>query len=225
MSKEILLQADNLCFKNMHEPQWLLEKIAFLVKSGEVHGITGKSGTGKTTLLNLLGGLEVAQLGEIELCKQKIHTLSDDALSRLRQEKIGFIFQAPNLLPDFSTTENIALSLLVQGHTYMHAIERSVNIMKDLDIYQLHNKSVQSLSGGEKQRVNIARAIIHKPEIIFADEPTGCLDQENAEIVQNMLFDLSQTQGTALVIVSHDKQFISKTEYTWELRAGSIHSI
>lgn len=225
MNKKILLQTDNLCFKNKNEQHWLLEKIAFLVKSGEVHGITGKSGTGKTTLLNLLGGLEVAQLGEIELCKQKIHTLSDNALSRLRQEKLGFIFQAPNLLPDFSTTENIALSLIIKGHTYTYAIEKSVHIMKDLDIYQLHNQSVLSLSGGEKQRVNIARAIIHKPEIIFADEPTGCLDQENAEIVQNMLFSLSQTQGTALVIVSHDKQFISKTEYAWELKAGGLHSI
>ena len=217
MSNTFILEAQKLSHHIEHESQWILKDLCFGVKQAEIHGIAGKSGSGKTTLLHLLSGLAKPSKGKVLIKGENIHDLTDHKQAELRQETIGFIFQSPLLLTDFTCTENIALSQIIRGISFEQAMKEARSCMEKLDIIHLDNKPVQDLSGGEKQRVNIGRALVHSPKILFADEPTGSLDSENTELVQKALIYLAKEKGTALVIVSHDKSFIQKTTYPWYL--------
>ena len=217
MSNSFILEAQKLSHQIEYESQWILKDISYGVKEAEIHGIAGKSGSGKTTLLHLLSGLAKPSKGRVMIKGENIHDLTDNKQAEWRQETIGFIFQSPLLLTDFTCTENIALSQIIRGVSFEQAMKEARACMEKLDITHLDNKPVQDLSGGEKQRVNIGRALVHSPKILFADEPTGSLDSENTELVQKALICLAKEKGTALVIVSHDKSLIQKTTYPWYL--------
>lgn len=205
--------------------QWLLSAINFRVKAGEMHGITGKSGSGKTTLLHLLSGLIKPTQGKIWLKGKEVTNIDDQVMTKLRQDNLGFVFQTPNLLQDFNSTENIALSQIIRGLPYEDSMQEARTLMEKLGIEHLDNKSVAELSGGEKQRINIARAIIHKPSIIFADEPTGSLDHDNARAVESLLIQLQTHHQISMIIVSHDQQITSRMQYVWTLEKGKLTAL
>lgn len=217
----IILQAQSLCYQ-IDQGITLFNNIDLSIQKSEVVGIAGKSGSGKTSLLHILSGLMPPTKGHRTLFQKDLSKLNNQQLSEMRRKHLGFVFQTPNLLPDFTPGENIALPLILQGHTYHDANRKAREMMERLGIDHLVSRKSLDLSGGEKQRVNIARAIIHKPRLVFADEPTGSLDQENAATIQTILLSLQKEHQCAVVIVSHDEQFITKTERQLILENGNL---
>lgn len=218
---KIVLQAQNLAYI-LEDGTSLFENIDLTVREGDVIGIAGKSGSGKTSLLHIISGLLAPTKGTRTIMRQDLSKLDNPQLSHLREKHLGFIFQTPNLLADFSPIENIALPLIIAGATYQTACESAHSMMEKLAIAHLADRKTGDLSGGEKQRVNIARAIIHKPRIVFADEPTGSLDQDNAENIQQVLFSLQKNTHCALVLVSHDRQFVAQAKRQLILDKGLL---
>ena len=217
----IILQGQNICYQ-IHKDTKLFDNINLTIQKGEVIGIAGKSGSGKTSLLHILSGLMTPTSGSRAILQKDLSSLDNQQLASLRQKHLGFIFQTPNLLADFSPMENIALPLILSGVQYHAACKKANALMEKLAIADLTTRSTLDLSGGEKQRVNIARAIIHQPSIVFADEPTGSLDQENAHNIQNILLSLQKEYHCAVIVVSHDSQFIARAERQFLLDKGAL---
>lgn len=198
----------------------VLDDITFEIEEGETFAIVGPSGSGKTTLLGLCAGLDRPDSGTVELCGTDLSTLGEDERALLRNQKVGFIFQNFQLLPTLTALENVIVPLELQG------AKNPDNIGKDL----LHKVGLadrfhhypSQLSGGEQQRVALARAFSNAPSILFADEPTGNLDEETGEKVIKLLFDLNKELGTTLVIVSHDLDLARKNERILRLKGGRI---
>jgi len=181
-----------------------LERIDLQVARGEMLSIVGPSGSGKSTLLNLIGGLDRPSAGEIRIDGQNIANLSDDDLTRLRRDKIGFIFQFFNLLPSLSCLENVALPLHLKGMPKHKTVARALEL---LDLVQLGHRLdhlPDELSGGERQRVAIARALAFYPPILLADEPTGNLDSHTGAEILKLIRDLHERLGATVLIVTHD---------------------
>jgi len=217
----VILQAENLCYQ-IDQGITLFDSIDLIIRKSELVGIAGKSGSGKTSLLHILSGLMPPTKGHRTLFQKDLSKLNNQQLSAMRKKHLGFVFQTPNLLPDFTPVENIALPLIISGFTYHDANKKAGAMMERLGIEHLASRRSLDLSGGEKQRVNIARAIVHKPSLVFADEPTGSLDQENADNIQTILLSLQKEHQCAVVIVSHDEQFIAKTERQLILKNGNL---
>ena len=173
------------------------------VHAGEIVAIMGESGMGKSTLLNLLAGLDVADAGEVLLAGQPLTGLSDDARSDLRRDHIGFVFQAFHILPHLSLGRNVALPLLLAGQPAGPALARASTCLSSLGLAGREHDLPATLSGGELQRVAIARALVHRPALLLADEPTGNLDPETADKVLALLAEAARAHGAALVMVTH----------------------
>ncbi len=218
---DIILQAQNLSYK-IDENVTLLSDIELFIRKGEMIGIAGKSGSGKTSLLHIISGLIAPTTGRRTILNMDLSELNNTQLSHLRQNHLGFIFQTPNLLADFTPVENIALPQVIAGYKFGDALNQAQEMMEKLGIEHLASRKTLDLSGGEKQRVNIARAIIHRPSIVFADEPTGSLDQENASNIQQILLSLQKDYKCAVVLVSHDLQFIAQAERQLILDKGKL---
>ncbi|WP_136467873.1 ABC transporter ATP-binding protein [Flagellimonas onchidii] len=200
----------------------VLDDINFSVETGETFAIIGPSGSGKTTLLGLCAGLDYPDTGTVELSGTDISSLNEDERARLRNENVGFIFQNFQLLPTLTAIENVVVPLELQG------VNNPMKIGKELlgkvglgD--RLHHYPSQ-LSGGEQQRVALARAFSNGPSILFADEPTGNLDQDTGDRIVQLLFELNQEAGTTLVIVSHDLELAQKCKHQLRLRGGKVVS-
>jgi ABC-type lipoprotein export system ATPase subunit len=181
----------------------VLDGVSFLVDEGEFVMVYGKSGCGKTTLLNILGGLDRSTSGSVVIDGESISVLSEDELAKMRLEKIGFVFQDFNLLLDLTVRENIALPLRFSGKQDGGRID---TMMDKFDIKPLANETANKISGGEAQRVAIARALVNEPKIILADEPTGNLDAENTANVMKMFGLVREDFGTTVVLATHDKE-------------------
>lgn len=196
----------------------VLRDVTFAVGPGETCAIVGPSGSGKTTLLGLSAGLDVPTSGTVRLAGQDLGTLDEDQRARVRNEHVGFVFQNFQLLPTLTALENVLLPVELRGgpSPRREAAEllARVGLGTRLDHYPVQ------LSGGEQQRVAIARAFINRPQILFADEPTGNLDGDTARHVVDMLFDLNQTAGTALVLVTHDLDLAARCRQVLRLRGG-----
>lgn len=218
---DIILQAQNLSYK-IDENVTLLSDIELFIRKGEMIGIAGKSGSGKTSLLHIISGLIAPTTGRRTILNMDLSELNNTQLSHLRQNHLGFIFQTPNLLADFTPVENIALPQVIAGYKFGDALNQAQEMMEKLGIEHLASRKTLDLSGGEKQRVNIARAITHRPSIVFADEPTGSLDQENASNIQQILLSLQKDYKCAVVLVSHDLQFIAQAERQLILDKGKL---
>ena len=198
----------------------VLDNISFQIKKGETFSIVGPSGSGKTTLLGLCAGLDSSDTGSIELCGKELGRLNEDERAILRNQEVGFIFQDFQLLPTLTALENVSVPLELQGQS--NAREKAMELLAKVGLSDRHDHYPSQLSGGEQQRVALARAFSNNPSILFADEPTGNLDTDTSQKVEDLLFNLNKEAGTTLVLVTHDLELANKTQRILRLRNGRI---
>ena len=198
----------------------VLDDITFSIEAGETFAIVGPSGSGKTTLLGLCAGLDRPDTGRVELCGTHLGDLSEDELALLRNREVGFIFQNFQLLPTLTALENVVVPLELRGSKNPKSI--GMDLLDKVGLKDRFHHYPSQLSGGEQQRVALARAFSSRPSILFADEPTGNLDQETGDKVVQLLFDLNQDAGTTLVIVTHDVDLARRTGRILRLKGGKI---
>lgn len=198
----------------------VLKAVEFKVNPGEMVSIVGPSGSGKTTLLGLCAGLDNPSSGEVHLCGQPLSRLDENAKAALRNEKVGFVFQNFQLIPTLTALENVMIPLELLGKPNAKATSQALLERVGLGDRLKHYPS--QLSGGEQQRVSIARAFSNAPLILFADEPTGNLDEETGASVEALLFELNKEKNTTLVIVTHDLELADKTDRMIKLKGGSV---
>ena len=200
-----------------------LDNVSFSVDTGQFASIIGKSGSGKSTLLSLLGALDTPSSGEINVDDVNIATLSPHRQTSYRAHKIGFVFQHYNLIPNLSALENVMLALEFGGMRVSLRKERASDLLAAVGLepdQQLRRPA--KLSGGQQQRVSIARALANKPAVILADEPTGNLDSETGKKIFDLLHDLSRTENTTILAVTHDMDIAGKSDRTFMLKDGKI---
>ncbi len=198
----------------------VLQNVSFDVEKGQTFSIVGPSGSGKTTLLGLCAGLDTPNKGTVELCGHDLSTLDEDERAQLRNEKIGFIFQDFQLLPTLTALENVSVPLELQNAK--NAVSKAKELLEKVGLGKRMNHYPSQLSGGEQQRVAVARAFSNNPAVLFADEPTGNLDEETGEKVIQLLFNLNQEAGTTLVIITHDLDLAARTQQILRLKGGQI---
>jgi putative ABC transport system ATP-binding protein len=199
-----------------------LDHIDLEVGRGEMAAIVGPSGSGKSTLLNLIGGLDRASSGEVELDGAELSRLSDDALTRVRRDKIGFIFQFFNLLPTLSCLENVSLPLHLRGWSRKKTAERAKELLALVKLDARMDHLPDELSGGERQRVAIARALSVYPPVLLADEPTGNLDTATGVEILKLIHDLHERFGATVLVVTHDQSVAESCPRTIHIRDGKI---
>ena len=200
----------------------VLKHISFNIESGTSCAIVGPSGSGKTTLLGLCAGLDQPTEGSVILKGQNISSMDESDLSEVRNRQIGFVFQSFQLISTLTALENVMVPIELRGTPYREVEEKAINLLKEVGLGDRLDHYPNQLSGGEQQRVGLARAFIHQPDILFADEPTGNLDGETGAQIEQLLFELNRKQGTTLVIVTHDKTLAEKCDRTIELKNGRI---
>jgi lipoprotein-releasing system ATP-binding protein len=221
---EIILEAKNIC-KDFHDPVTVrvLNNISFSINKGEFVSITGKSGCGKSTLLYILSTMDTDYEGELLIDNVSMTNKKEAQLAKVRNEKIGFVFQFHYLLNEFSVLRNVMLPGLKLGKYSEREVEtKAMDKLKMLDIGHLAQKNANQISGGEKQRVAIARALINDPHVIMGDEPTGNLDKKNSEIVFDIFKKLAEEFNQTLLIVTHDQNFADRTHRIIEMEDGRI---
>ena len=200
----------------------VLKGVSLSIDKGQLVSIVGSSGAGKSTLLHILGTLDDADSGQVILNGVETRKLKKNQIAAFRNQNIGFIFQFHHLLPEFTALENACMPAYIAGKSISEAAKMALPILESLGVsHRLDHKPAQ-LSGGEQQRVAVARALINRPKIIFADEPTGNLDKENADEVFKMLLSLRSEFNITMVIVTHDPQLASQTDKTYIMQNGLI---
>lgn len=201
----------------------ILKGISLEIEANKISMIVGASGAGKSTLLHILSGLDYPDTGTVTIKDEEIFKLNDDKLSNFRNKNIGFVFQFHHLLPEFDATENIALPIMING-TSLHKAKKQAEELLELVGLQdrLHHKPSE-LSGGEQQRVAVARALANKPKLIFADEPTGNLDSTNSEMIHKLFIDLKNKLQLTFLIVTHNPELIKLADNIFEMKDGKIY--
>ena len=204
----------------------ILKDIDLKIFEGEQVAITGRSGSGKSTLLGILATLDQPSEGEIWLCGQAVHHLTEEQRAQIRMQHIGFVFQSFQLLPQLSALENVMLPLrLRKDFEYKTAEKKALDWLHRVGLSRQVEQTPKVLSGGEQQRVAIARALIAEPQIIFADEPTGNLDGQTAQEIESLLFDLNRELGTTLILVTHDRNLATLCQRHVELDDGRLKTV
>lgn len=222
MSKILKISDVKKIYNSGSKELTVLKDISFDVEKGSVFSIVGPSGSGKTTLLGLCAGLDYPTSGSIELCGTSLSDLNEDERAALRNKEVGFIFQNFQLLPTLTALENVIVPLELQGNK--DAVKIGKELLEKVGLLDRYHHYPSQLSGGEQQRVALARAFSNKPSILFADEPTGNLDEETGEKVIQLLFELNELAGTTLVIITHDLDLANRTQQILRLKGGSIFS-
>ena len=200
----------------------VLKGVSLKVEKGEIVSITGPSGAGKTTLLQIMGSLDKPDGGRVLYNGQDITRMDEKELSAFRNKHIGFVFQFHQLLPEFTALENITIPMLIAGNSMRQATARGKELLGLLGLEDRADHKPSELSGGEKQRIAVARALANQPDVILADEPSGSLDTRNKEELHNLFFSLREKIGQTFVIVTHDETLATMTDRTIRLLDGSI---
>lgn len=198
----------------------VLKGVDLSIEKGEVVSITGASGAGKSTLLHILGILDLPDKGHVDILDTNILSLSSKRQGIFRNQKIGFIFQFHNLLPEFTALENVCIPALIKNEPYNEIKKRACQIMERLGVAHRANNKPSQLSGGEQQRVAVARALINNPVIIFADEPSGNLDSKTADELHSLFFELREELDQTFVIVTHNEQLASMADSAYAMKDG-----
>jgi len=210
-------------FKTEAEELLILKDINLEVKPNTTAVITGESGCGKSTLLNIIGGLDKADTGLLTVDGQSLAGMNETELSEYRKSKIGFIFQFHYLMKDFTCMENVMMPYFMAGNSKKAAAQRAEEILARVKLEHRLTHYPAQMSGGERQRAALARALINDPQIILADEPTGNLDEENSRIVEELLFELVETFGKTLLMVTHDGELAGRGDVEYLLSKGELH--
>jgi putative ABC transport system ATP-binding protein len=200
----------------------ILHDLSFQIRQGESVAIIGASGSGKSTLLSLLAGLDLPTAGQIDLMGQNLNLLDEDGRARLRGKFVGFVFQSFQLLPHLTALENVMLPLEMAGESQLRAKQAALEWLDKVGLGPRANHFPKTLSGGEQQRVALARAFINKPAILFADEPTGSLDEASGNRVIELLFELNRENSSTLVLVTHDPALAARCERQLSLHGGCL---
>lgn len=222
---ELILAAHDVS-KHLNGPAGridILESIELEVHAGDSVAIVGASGSGKTTLLGLLAGLDLASSGRIVLDGQALETLDEEDRAALRRDRVGFVFQSFHLLPALTAEENVLLPLELAGSR--GARQRARDALDAVGLAARHDHYPYQLSGGEQQRVALARAFVHEPRLLFADEPTGNLDQHTGEAVADLLFELNRRHATTLILVTHDSYLAQRCQRVLRLHEGRLEAV
>ena len=222
MSTILNIQNVNKTYQSAGRTLSVLENINLSVNAGATLSIVGPSGSGKTTLLGLAAGLDRASSGTVELNGIKLESLNEDQRAAVRNKHVGFIFQNFQLLPTLTALENVMVPLELRGEKGVKA--KAVDLLQKVELADRGHHYPAQLSGGEQQRVSVARAFSNKPKILFADEPTGNLDAETSEKIIELIFNLNTEYGTTLILVTHDFDLANKTGRIIKLKGGRIVS-
>lgn len=200
----------------------VLKDLSFSIEEGTRTAIVGSSGNGKSTLLNIISGIDTATSGFVKVGKYELSKMTEKDLCKYRSEFIGLVFQFHYLLKDFTALENIFLPAYMAGKNKKIAMEKAESLLQDIGLYERKNHLPSELSGGERQRVAVARSLINDPKIILADEPTGNLDPENAALISDLLYGVSEKYSKTLVIVTHDIEVAKKAQIIYRLQDKQI---
>jgi len=201
---------------------WVLKGVDIEIKQGEIASIVGPSGSGKSTLLHILGTLDHPSEGEVRMNNRKINFQNDKEVAAFRNRHIGFVFQFHHLLPEFTAVENVCIPGWVAGKNKKEVAERAVSLLQALGLGDRTENKPGALSGGEQQRVAVARALINKPDIVFADEPTGNLDSANARELHQLFFDLRKQFNQTFLVVTHNEELAQMSDRILHMKDGKI---
>jgi putative ABC transport system ATP-binding protein len=221
-----ILNIDKLTrqFKSGDKILTVVDTVSFDIEQGISCAIVGPSGSGKTTLLGLSAGLDQSTSGEVTLNGIRLNPLNEDERAEVRNQHVGFVFQTFQLVPTLTAVENVMVPHELRGEATKGVRERALELLKEVGLEERSHHYPTQLSGGEQQRVAVARAFINKPKILFADEPTGNLDTETGEHIENLIFDLNRKEGTTLILVSHDLELADKCDRIIKIKNGTIDS-
>jgi len=222
-----ILKAENIYksfVKSKEQKLDILKGISLKLEVNKITEIVGASGAGKSTLLHILSGLDTPDTGKVEIEGTEIFKLSDDKLSKFRNKNIGFIFQFHHLLPEFTALENVSIPMMINGISLKNSLKKSEELLETVGLKERFEHKPAELSGGEAQRVAVARALANNPKIIFADEPTGNLDSANSEIMHNLFVELKEKLGLTFLIVTHNPELVKLADTVLEMKDGKFVS-
>ena len=222
--RPIHIELDGICkdYDEHGRPHTVLDGVSARIERGELIVLVGRSGSGKSTLLNIIGGLDRPSRGEIRIGGQSLASLSEDGLARLRRSEIGFVFQFFNLVPTLTARENLLLPLELLGVGPAEAQERVAYWLGAVGLPERGDSFPEEMSGGEQQRIALARALIHRPGLVIADEPTGNLDLETARQVMALLDDLCRREGSTLVMATHSPEVMGVADRVFSIHEGRL---
>jgi lipoprotein-releasing system ATP-binding protein len=221
-----IITANNIrkSYKNEHGKLEVLKDVSLSIKIGSITSIVGSSGSGKSTLLHILGGLDNADSGEVFWNDTNLATMNSDQLADFRNKNIGFVFQFHHLLPEFTALENVAMPALIAGKSLAEASKRAYELLDRFGVAERKSHRPTQLSGGEQQRVSMARAVMNQPSLILADEPTGNLDDKNTQIILDLLFEMRNDFNTSVLLITHEAEIAERSDRILEIKNGELQA-
>ena len=207
------------------QPLVVLDGVSLEIPPAKIISIVGSSGSGKSTLLHILGGLDKADSGDVFWQKSNLASKSSDDLATFRNENIGFVFQFHHLLPEFTALENVCMPALIAGMDINEANDKAHELLKRFGVEDRSQHRPTQLSGGEQQRVSMARAVMNQPALILADEPTGNLDDKNTEIILDLLFELKNDYSASVLLITHEEEIAKRSDEVREIKNGKLASL